>query len=218
MSSPLRYESPPVIHMLWITGQFCGQSPAVAPHVIPSHFCPGPWLQRAWGNSPSPGALFGSKRLLAVPRHWYEEKGELRKPVRVIGPVGMWMSTCQRCSSRGWLSRSAWGRDPSLSPGSCRRRRLAELSPAVNIPSPSHPQPLEHSSAGPGRVVGLAVSVMQKAATGGYRGGRSRRRARATASALTPGFRGPYHRVFGAVSAPNLCLPSTTTGLRESSS
>jgi hypothetical protein len=36
------------------------------------------------------------------------------------------------------------------------------------------------------------------------------------AAALTPAFAGPYHRCFGAISAPNLCLPSTLTGLRES--
>ena len=36
------------------------------------------------------------------------------------------------------------------------------------------------------------------------------------AAALTPAFAGPYHRCFGAISAPDLCLPSTLTGLRES--
>jgi hypothetical protein len=36
------------------------------------------------------------------------------------------------------------------------------------------------------------------------------------AAALTPAFAGPYHRCFGAISAPGLCLPSTMTGLRES--
>jgi hypothetical protein len=35
-------------------------------------------------------------------------------------------------------------------------------------------------------------------------------------AALTPAFAGPYHRFFGAIWAPNLCLPSTMTGLRES--
>ena len=35
-------------------------------------------------------------------------------------------------------------------------------------------------------------------------------------AALTPAFAGPYHRCFGAISAPDLCLPSTMTGLRES--
>ncbi len=39
---------------------------------------------------------------------------------------------------------------------------------------------------------------------------------KAEAAALTPAFAGPYHRFFGAVSAPNLCLPSIMTGLRES--
>ena len=34
-------------------------------------------------------------------------------------------------------------------------------------------------------------------------------------AALTPAFAGPYHRCFGAVSAPDLCLPSTLTALRE---
>jgi hypothetical protein len=35
-------------------------------------------------------------------------------------------------------------------------------------------------------------------------------------AALTPAFTGPYHRCFGAICAPDLCLPSTMTGLRES--
>jgi hypothetical protein len=47
------------------------------------------------------------------------------------------------------------------------------------------------------------------------RRGRSRRRT-VPPAALTPAFAGPYHRCFGAISAPDLCLPSTLTGLRES--
>jgi hypothetical protein len=35
-------------------------------------------------------------------------------------------------------------------------------------------------------------------------------------AALTPGFTGPYYRSFGAIFAPDLSLPSTLTGLRES--
>jgi hypothetical protein len=44
---------------------------------------------------------------------------------------------------------------------------------------------------------------------------RSRRRI-VPPAALTPAFAGPYHRCFGAISAPDVCLPSTLTGLRES--
>jgi hypothetical protein len=47
------------------------------------------------------------------------------------------------------------------------------------------------------------------------RRGRSRRRM-VPPAALTPAFAGPYHRCFGAISALDLCLPSTLTGLRES--
>ncbi len=74
------------------------------------------------------------------PAHCYDLKGELRKPVRVLGPVGMWTDRCRRCSPDGWPSRSGWGRGCPPSPGSCRRRRLVGLSPARQHPIP-HPVP-----------------------------------------------------------------------------
>jgi hypothetical protein len=40
--------------------------------------------------------------------------------------------------------------------------------------------------------------------------------SKALTAALTPGFTGPYYRSFGAIFAPDLSLPSTLTGLRES--
>ena len=49
------------------------------------------------------------------------------------------------------------------------------------------------------------------------RGALGGRASRAWPPALTPGFTGPYYRGFGAIFAPGLSLPSTLTGLRESS-
>jgi hypothetical protein len=65
--------------------------------------------------------------------------------------------------------------------------------------------------------VGSAFRLLRRtldAAPWTRRGGS--RRHIALPAALTPAFAGPYHRCFGAISAPDLCLPSTLTGLRES--
>ena len=48
-------------------------------------------------------------------------------------------------------------------------------------------------------------------------GAHGRTASKAWTVALTPGFTGPYYRGFGAILALGLSLPSTLTGLRESS-
>jgi large subunit ribosomal protein L34 len=76
------------------------------------------------------------------PGHWYEEKRELRKPVRVIGPVGMWTPGRRRCSARERASQLGWGRRCPPSPGSGGGRRQLRLSTAHQHAVPrSSPDP-----------------------------------------------------------------------------
>jgi hypothetical protein len=152
----------------------------------------------------------------------------------------MWMTGDPASSGGMGLSRTGWGQDTPSSPAAGRRRHSGNLSPAHQqlVPTvvPSwdgrtvavkddlkatrtvivrsvSPDPEEEV-----RLEGIRCPRPERFGRLVERlGGLGGRASRAWPAALTPGFTGPYYRGFGAVFAPGLSLPSTLTGLRESS-
>lgn len=152
----------------------------------------------------------------------------------------MWMIGDPSSSGAMRLSRIGWGQATSSSPDVARRRRVGNLSPArqqlvpTTVPNrmagalaekdaPKATRTVIVRSVSPDpeeevRLEGircpLQVCFRHRVEGPGALGGRAPKAWRA---ALTPGFTGPYYRGFGAILALGLSLPSTLTGLRESS-
>ena len=142
----------------------------------------------------------------------------LSRPVTVQRGLGTVVPVIPRCArsatTRPVVPRSSTGRPPSRPHArapehvSCQaciftRSELRRVSPFSGMRSRCH------DLHGQGRGRG------HRHGAGGVRFA-GHPAGKAEVVALTPAFAGPYHRFFGAISAPNLCLPSTMTGLRES--
>jgi hypothetical protein len=174
----------------------------------------------------------GGKHRSLSPGSGYEEKGELRNQSE---PSALWacgrsgIDTAHTPDGRpGLVGDDGWSRPQIEAAGD----RAPGCPPPVNTQSPTHPQasrgvqrpprmPASTACSGartaPEARVRRTLDMLRSVQPGaGSLGGGGGTDPRGDLAALTPGFRGPYHRNFGAVSAPNLCLPSTTTGLRES--
>jgi hypothetical protein len=129
----------------------------------------------------------------------------------------MWTTTHLAWSAGVPPSRISWGQPLPSSPGRADPCGFCKLSPARQQLVPSVvPKPAASTTPALGRervdrsAGELVVAVPAPDALGRIATSIVR------PAALTPAFTGPYHRCFGAICAPDLCLPSTMTGLRES--